>query len=273
MRLILRPIQRLLAAVRAPTSQGVRVTDVGNLLCGHSNTHGIAKTALDQLSRSIRTFHSRAVQYLQGQEIEDITIFGPFCARVLLENSCAALVGRLDAFRMLYLSEFQSQPEYDQGKRARTAFAWSGDVMPDERNSSALWGMDVDAPKVSRALFSRHADHVYWKPAVDRMLDFVSTISEKDGLSEVLDLDPEHFIDGARGRSAQLYSTLSKGVHWEFFTSVLVFDELTVKTQIRDTLLLIGQLGLASHFIPTAYASLSNDVAVNTYVAFRKEMQ
>ena len=69
-----------------------------------------------------------------------------------------------------------------------------------------------------------------------------------------------------------LYSTLSKGVHWEFFTSALVFDDATVKAAIRDTCLLIGRLGLTSHFIPTAYASLSPLEAVEKYVSFRREL-
>ncbi len=78
------------------------------------------------------------------------------------------------------------------------------------------------------------------------------------------------YIDSTRGISTQLYSTLSKGVHWEFFASTLVFDEATVKTAIRDTLLLMSGLGLISHFVPTAYASLTPNDAVDQYVSFRK---
>ena len=70
------------------------------------------------------------------------------------------------------------------------------------------------------------------------------------------------------GRSSQLYSTLSKGVHWEFFTSVLVFDEFTVKSAIRDTCLLVGKLGLISHFVPTAFASLEPNEALNPISIF-----
>jgi hypothetical protein len=196
--------------------------------------------------------------------------FGPFCARVLLENSCAALVGRLDAFRMLYLAEFQSQPEYEPGKRARSAFSWTGDVIPDDKLLQSLWNVDHDLPKINRALFSKHFDHIYWKPAVEKMLDFVSSRSSEAELSEILSIDAETFINQSRGKAVQLYSTLSKGVHWEFFTSALLFDEATIKTAIRDACMLVAQLGLISHFIPTAYVSHSPSRAVDEYIAFRR---
>jgi hypothetical protein len=240
------------------------------LLCGGKNCQGTAKVALDQLSSSIEGFASRAVKFLAENINDDALSFGPFCARVLLENSCAALVGRLDSFRMLYLSEFQAQPEYEHGKRAKSAFSWTGDVMPDEKATQLLWSLDNDLPKISRALFSKHLEHVYWRPAVEKMLDFVSTLPHDPVLAELLEIDAETYIGETRGRAAQLYSTLSKGVHWEFFTSALLFDELTVKTAIRDTCLMVSRLGLISHFVPTAYASLAPSEAVEGYVSFRK---
>ena len=245
------------------------MTTLGSLLCGHGQCEGIAKTALDQLRASIDKFGVRATTFLREASSDEMLTFGPFCSRVLLENSCAALVGRLDAFRMLYLSEFQAQPEYEPGKRARSAFSWNGDVMTEDK-SNQLWNIDNDVPKISRALFSRHFEHVYWKPAIESMLDFVSKPPVDTLLADVLAIDADSYIGQTKGRGAQLYSTLSKGVHWEFFTSALVFDESTVKTAIRDTCLLVAHLGLASHFIPTAYASLEPAKAVDEYLAFRK---
>jgi hypothetical protein len=171
---------------------------------------------------------------------------------------------------MLYLSEFQAQPEYEYGKRVKSAFAWTGDVIPDEKQNNVLWSVDHDLPKISRALFSRHFDHLFWKPALASLLDHVSTLDADPLLTDVLNIDPDSFIEESKGRSTQLYSTLSKGVHWEFFTSALLFDEATVKNSIRETLLLVTHLGLASHFVQTAYASLDATVAVDAYKAIRR---
>lgn len=245
------------------------MSSISSLICGHDRSEGTAKIALEQLSSSIDSFASKAIKFLNEDVSEEALTFGPFCARVLLENSCAALVGRFDSFRMLYLSEFQAQPEYEYGKRARSAFSWTGDVMPDDKAAQTLWNLDHELPKISRALFSKHFEHIYWKPAVERMLDFVATCPQNLVLTEILEIDAETFIIQSKGRSAQLYSTLSKGVHWEFFTSALLFDEATVKSGIRDTCLLVSILGLISHFVPTAYASLEHQTALDNYVFFR----
>ncbi|NUU44380.1 hypothetical protein [Tardiphaga robiniae] len=247
------------------------MSGLDTLLCGDAPAEGLAKIALNQLSKSIDSFTGRAVGYLQSDFSEDTRTFGPFCARVILENGCAALLGRLDSFRILYLSEFQSQPEYRLGDRAKSSFSWTGDVMPD-KHSAILWNPDSDVQKVSRALFSSHVDHIYWKPAVNEMLDFVSNAPTNAALADILSLDADTFIDKVRGQSSQLYSTLSKGVHWEFFSSSLVFGESTVKAAIRDSCLLMANLGLASHFVPTAYARVTPAKALEAYLAFRQDV-
>ncbi|MFV5216027.1 hypothetical protein ACLIIZ_20080 [Azonexus caeni] len=245
------------------------MNELALLLCG-DGADGTAGIALNQLSSSIKGFSSRAVRFLADDATDDTLSYGPFCARVLLENGCAALVGRLDSFRMLYLSEFQAQPEYEYGKRVKSAFSWTGDVIPDDKQNNVLWNADHDLPKISRALFSKHFDHIFWKPAISRLLDHVTTLEHDPLLTDILSLDPDRFIDETKGRSAQLYSTLSKGVHWEFFTSALLFDEPTVKNSIREAILLVTHLGLASHFVHTAYASLDPNVAVDAYKAIRR---
>jgi len=243
---------------------------LGTLLCGHENCHGVAKVALTQLRSSIDRFGGKAIGFLRENASDEMLTFGPFCARVLLENSCAALVGRFDAFRMLYLSEFQAQSEYELGKRARSAFSWTGDVIPEDKTTQPLWNIDHEVPKISRALFSKHFDQIYWKPAVEMMLDFVSSRPRNPALADVLSIDADIYIGETKGHSVQLYATLSKGVHWEFFTSALLFDESTIKEAIRDTCLLVAHLGLISHFVPTAYASLDPARAVDEYIEFRR---
>ena len=258
---------------RLHEQQSATMSHIARLVCGNDDCQGTAKIALIQLSSSIERFATMAMRFIEDAASTEAQSFGPLCARVILENSCAAILGRFDPFRMLYLSEFQAQPEYEHGKRARSAFSWFGDVIPDDKPTQPLWSIENDMPKISRALFSRHLEHIYWKPAVKNMLDFVTarpTGSTDPMHTELSSLDPERYIKETQGRSAQLYSTLSKAIHWEYFTSALLFDEVTVKSTIRDTLLLVGCLGLVSHFVPTAYSSLKPDEALEHYVSFRK---
>jgi hypothetical protein len=241
------------------------------LLCGQPASPGLAQAAMGQLSNSIRSFSTKAVTFLDGEFSEESRAFAPFCTRVLLENGCAALLGRLDCFRILYLSEFQAQPDYKVGERMKSSFSWTGDVIPDKQPGS-LWNADSEMLKISRALFSSHVDHIFWKPAVNEMIDFVSTRGSIPETVELLNADAETFINEIRGRSTQLYSTLSKGVHWEFFSTVLILGEATVKTAIRDTCLLLATLGLVSHFIPTSFARVPPAQALDAYIAFRRDV-
>jgi len=174
------------------------------------------------------------------------------------QNGCTALVGRLDTFRILYLCEFQSQPEYELNKRARSSFSWLGDVVPEEKPGQALWSPDYEINRISRALFSQHLEHVYWKPAVEKLLDFVSSYKPEPELADILTTDAEKYIPRIKGRSLQLYSTLSKGVHWEFFTTPLVYDETTVTTAIRETLLLLSHLEVFFDLFRTLSSSLTS---------------
>ena len=243
---------------------------LGSLICGGNQSEGLAKSALEQLARSINHFSEKSVKFFNDDMSSDAMSFGPFCARALLENSCAALVGRLDSFRMLYLAEFQAQPQYETGRRAKSAFSWSGDVIPDEKAPQEMWSLDYDLPKISRALFSKHVAHVFWTPAVEKMVDFLNSQRLSVDVQDLLSLDAETYVSVTKGKSLQLYSTLSKGVHWEFFTSALMFDETTVRNLIRETCILVSQLGLISHFIPTAHASLPPEQALALYGEFRK---
>jgi hypothetical protein len=136
-----------------------------------------------------------------------------------------------------------------------------------------LWNTENDLTKISRALFSAHVDHVYWKPAVEAALDYLAERVGRDSLHELQTMDPDTFIPSTKGKCAALYSTLSKGVHWDFFVSSIVMDEGTLKDSIRDCFIQVGNLGFVSHFVPTAYRSLGRTDALAAYDDFRKTFQ
>jgi hypothetical protein len=242
---------------------------LGTLVCGRTSSPCAANTTLDHLGGSIDRFSSKAVEYLNSAFSEEAESFGAFCARVTLENACAALVGRLDTFRMLYLTEFQAQGGLEYGRPAKSGFKWTGDVLMEDKPPRELWSSDHDVSKISRALFSSYVDHVYWKPAVEAALDF---LSEQDGtnLYELSLMDPENFTNQSKGKCSSLYSTLSKGVHWDYFVSTAVMDEGTLKDAIRDCFVQVSNMAFVSHFVPTAYRSLDRTEALAFYIEFRK---
>jgi hypothetical protein len=137
---------------------------IGEFICGTAGTAGtagVADSTLDHLKSSIDRFGSRSLTFLNNEFNEDSQTYGAFCARVVLENSCAALVGRLDPFRLLYLAQCQAQEGFEYGRPSNSGFRWTGDVLPDEKIPQDLWGVDHAVSKVSRALFSPYAEHMY----------------------------------------------------------------------------------------------------------------
>jgi hypothetical protein len=245
---------------------------LGEFICGTTGAVSVADATLDHLKNSIERFANKSLAFLNSDFDENSQSFGAFCTRVVLENACAALVGRLDPFRLLYLTQFQMQQGFEYGRPSNSGFRWTGDVLPDEKSPQDMWGVDHNVSKVSRALFSPYAEHVYWRPAVEAALDFIAT-DNSDILQDLRSLEPDKYVGYIRGRCAALYSTLSKGVHWDFFTSSIILDEGTIKDSIRETLLALGSMALISHFIPTSYRSLDHAAAVEAYKALRGSFQ
>jgi hypothetical protein len=236
------------------------------LVCGDMGGSSEAARALNHIRESIHTFSDKTKSFLNAGGDADLILFGPFSARVIMENSSAALLGRIDPFRIAYLSRFQAQSQYDHTKRAKSAFGWQGDVMSSEKDKENPWSEDLDLSKISRALFSQHVDHLFWRPAVEAALDFVVSLPATPILDEFLRIEADTFISTARGRGGAIYSQLSKGVHWEFFSSAsTTFDPTTVRQVIADTFTWVCQLALVSHFLPGAHGCLSTENAVQAY--------
>lgn len=246
--------------------------DLGKLICG--NPVGSAKidATLLHMKSTIDLFGARSLNFLNSDFNEDSRIYSAFCGRIVLENSCAALVGRLDPFRLLFLREQQAQPTFSHGKPVKSGFKWQGDVMSVDTPPGDLWKNDLELSKISRSLLSDHTDHLFWRPAFERLLEEIDNFGTVQ-FSDITNIEPPNFTPTMKGRLANLYSSLSKGVHWEFFAPETEYDEATVKDKLRDLFVLISMLGLTSHFSPTAYASMHAEEALAAYLNFRGAFQ
>lgn len=134
-----------------------------------------------------------------------------------------------------------------------------------------IWSSDVDIAKISRSLFSEHFDHLIWRPAFGDLLDKIQE-SRRDGFEEITRIEPEAFVPRMRGDLGRLYSSLSKGVHWDFFNSAIEYDESSMKANLQDLFSRVSILGLTSHFIPTAYSPLTAEDALDMYAQMRSNL-
>lgn len=136
-------------------------------------------------------------------------------ARRFLEGSTTALLFRVDPLRILALRELQRGGSYQLAKRNTLAVQWAGDVIPSEQAGVPF--KDCDPNKLDRALFSNLCSLAIWRPAVERLQNYVSTvISPTDWQRELLNIEPKEFSRKMAGQLNGSFSFFSKGVHNEW---------------------------------------------------------
>jgi hypothetical protein len=165
------------------------------------------------------------------------------------------------------LGALQSSNEFNPERRTESAIQWTGDILAVEKASaekaagetaaSKMWNQDLKLEKISRALLSDHMDHLYWQPAFTAFVDATKNEVGSDMIDAMRLKDPEKFLTEVRGRLRNLYSALSKGVHAEYIIPLAVqFDSQTIIQYLRDSVVLLSQLSVVSHSIPTALCGL-----------------
>ena len=239
---------------------------IGGIICGDLESHGrLASVSLNKMKLSVNHFAEKLFVFLHDDFDDNAQSFGAFAARVVLENSCAVLLGRMDTFRLVYLAMHQASEQYEFGKTVKSGFRWSGDVLPDVNNPH-LWGGAHGVDKVSRALLSDYSDHMFWRDSFTSTLDFIDD-DDDTALNFIKSLESITFVHRIRSHFSRLYSSLSKGVHWEFFVHSVEMDENTLRDLISDTIKYVSTLALVSHFSETFYGTMDRSAALEMYKA------
>jgi hypothetical protein len=223
-------------------------TDLGKILI---HVQASLDYVMDQLS------------WLASQEPRRISMLGPFLGRSLLELSATALIGRLDPVRLLVVRRIQEQPDYAISIPWKGSIRWQGDVLASKKVTS-LWGEEVEYEKVTKALLGDYYDHLLWRPAVERVLEY--GVVGGVWLAELAAIDAAAFVSRKRDDIGLLYSSLSKGIHHEFVIPPgALYDRATVVDLIQRTVHLVADLALVSHFIGHASFSLSPGQALEAF--------
>lgn len=201
--------------------------------------------------------------WLGEQDAGRVSMFGPFLGRSLLELSATALIGRLDPIRILVVRQIQAQPDYDTSIPWKASIRWQGDVLAAKKVQN-LWGDALEYEKITKALLGDYYDHLVWRPAVQQMLGVAK--GGGNWFAQLGAISPDSFVTRKRDEISRLYSSLSKGIHHEFVLPPgTLYDRATVVDLVQRTIHLIADIGLVSHFIPHASASLSPDDAMATF--------
>jgi len=187
------------------------VNELSSLLCGEHEHLGELSKILEQLGKTIDDFAPRCFQFISENNPKDITTFGPFCGRTILETACSIFIARLDPFRLLLIKRRQEQPHYDPATRHKIAIQWYGDVLLADKKPPRLENITSD--KISRALLTDYTADIYWTPALINLLDEIKDKNESEWLKELEQIEPNGIVTYFRTEADALYSSLSKGIH------------------------------------------------------------
>ncbi|MGG1637635.1 hypothetical protein [Paenibacillus sp. NRS-1760] len=241
--------------------------DLACLICGDFRNHKSIESIYEVLFNKLSNYESRIDKLLRDDNVDDLTVLGPYLARTVLETTCTAIIGRLDPFRIISLRNVQSLSNFSLGNKSTSAISWSGDVFGKNETTTNLWSPDKDISKIERVLLGRYYGEMYWNPSYKKMLDD-NTISNEMALEYYRTVveDPERFILYLRSESSRIYSSLSKGVHSELvIAEEVVYDKTTVSVLISDTIKLCSVLGYLSHYIDTVICRLPIDNALASF--------
>ncbi len=236
--------------------------DLGILLCGNYQGLGELSEILQQLAGTVDDFAPRCYSFIQSDS-PDITTFGAYCGRTLLETACTALIGRITPYRLLLLKRYQEQPSYSIGKPHNVAINWKGDVIPEKDQPTDLW-KKIDS--YTHPLLSIYMAEIYWIPAFNDLLDDLAE-AESRYLTDLRRIDPRGIINSFKTEANRLYSSLSKGIHQEFVVPISInYDPPTVKELLTETINLVTKMALVSHYIPTIATKLDKEMLLQHLV-------
>jgi len=253
---------------------------LARLICGNYENLGRLSDILGHLHKQITFYSTKSLESFQKPDEQVIINITPYYARVILELSLTALIGRIDPFRLLMVEKIQSDPQYSPEKKTESAIRWSGDILaPDKVKplNSSLKLIDI-----SRAILASHIEAVFWRPAfklAGKQLD--NHYYESKWITELF-CDPTtgeerfqadnalstHFTNDLQ----QLYSVLSKGVHQELLIASQGLDATIVNKASLGVFKYVSQLGLLSHFIPAIHAKIDQEESVKLVKQIEREV-
>jgi len=240
------------------------------LLCGASDGRSSLAGSLSHLSDTLVRLVA-ALPAPFGDDDDINPLYAPFLARSILEVSCAALIARLDPFRVLSLAQIQSQASYDPGRRIAASLQWQGDVVADAKQD--VWSIDRKPEQMTRALLGDYQEAIVWRPAFDGLLDRMAELSPAPvgrWSQELLTWPSEQFVPRTRVLAAKVYSLASKGIHHEFvLPRSSYYDIDTLTDLIEDTMRVSASLGLVVNYCDHAVFGVGHDDSISLFEALQ----
>ncbi|CAE6696213.1 MULTISPECIES: hypothetical protein [Paraburkholderia] len=203
----------------------------------------------------------------------------PTCARLMLEQSLATTLARLDPIRFISIVKGSSSPDFLIGSKNASSFYWSKDVLPDVKPTAAgLWSQETLSKTLHRAMLDGHlADYLFGSAhvkAIEGLTDKTAGDAElPQWIISLLKYESgTHVLSTLRKKAGESFSSLSKGIHFEFFkgnTTGLSVEEITAA--VSGAIAVAATTGLYSHFTDIALRRISQENAISHFLFLVKK--
>lgn len=251
---------------------------VAGSIAGHKYS-GDFTNAVNALVKSISEHEAELVLHWDNQNEIDTRVFSS-CSRLLLEQSFAILLGRLDPIRLVTVIKGSNSPDFKLGHRNSSSFVWNKDVLPGVRPGNGYWTQESIGKGIHRALLDGHlADYVFTSAhdeLIGPLTDATITKHElTDWAIELLKLDRgEPVLAKLRILASEAYSTLSKGIHFEFFFGKETRPTIEeVRFATNKAIISISTVALYAHFSDISVLTIDKPIAISSFLEILNKFQ
>jgi len=239
-------------------------------------SHGMAA-----IGEALTAHASEVHSLIRNYDAPEFSKLAPAGARLLLEQGLAAVLGRLDPVRFISIVRGASSPDFILGRPNASSFFWSKDVLPDVKPTpGGLWSQECLSKMLHRSMLDGHlADYLFvsaHETVITHIADAISSAPQLcDWIISLMKIEKgENVLSTLRKRASESYSTLSKGIHFEFFrgrTTIPEKEELCLA--IRSAVSVLSTVGLYSHFSDISLQKIPCEAAVESFLHVVNEFE
>ncbi|MEX8506585.1 hypothetical protein [Leptothrix ochracea] len=222
--------------------------------------------------------HGNELQELWGnRDSAEFKKIAPVCTRIILEQSMAALLGRIDPIRFVAIYKGSHSSDFKIGERNASSFNWSKDAIPTDLKikHGSYWTQDSLGKGIIRSILDGHvADYVFTSAHELAVAAITDATQDKQKLPSWLirftqfdEKQSQAILNELRIKASTAYSSLSKGIHFEFFGGDSTKPEANDITEsIRNAIIVIATSGMYINFSDIALNKISDNEARDSFI-------
>ncbi len=258
-----------------------KLTELATGKLADNTSTGEFTNAMNSIKKSLSAHENELSRYWKKtNNSTDPRVFSS-CSRMILEQGSAAIIGRLDPIRLITIAKGSSSVDFKIGQRNASSFIWNKDVIPDIKPiGGSYWTQESISKGIHRSLFEGHLADYIFSSAHDSILDSLTEEIKKaptipHWIIEILKIEKgEAILSKLRKSASEAYSTLSKGIHFEFFLGRETqpnIDEIKKATSLA--VYSIATTSLYTHLSDIGINKIGGKIATKNFITTIGEYQ